>query len=160
MRHRPILAAAAATLLVAAAPAPQLAPLHATTVTGAKLDWTAADRQVVVVHYWATWCAPCRVEMPVLDAAYARFRGKGVTMIGIALDSGASREKVARAGHVGFPLARLADTSVKGADVPGALPETRIYGRDGRLRYTFRAGQDTLDGPALDRILTTLGAQR
>ncbi|GGZ01758.1 TlpA disulfide reductase family protein [Novosphingobium colocasiae] len=149
-----------AGLSLAAAPATRFPAWRATTIDGANLDLSAADRKVVVVNYWATWCAPCRVEMPMLDAAYARFHGEAVEMIGIALDSGASRDKIRRAVRVSFPLARLADTSIKPSQVPGALPETRIYGRDGRLRYTFRAGKDTLDGPTLDRILATLSAER
>lgn len=148
-----------AGLSLAAAPAAPFPAWRATTIDGKILE-LKAGKVVVVVNYWATWCVPCRVEMPMLDAAYARFHGSGVEMIGIALDSGASRAKIRRAVRVSFPLARLADTSIKPSQVPGALPETRIYGRDGRLRYTFRAGKDTLDGPTLDRILATLSAER
>ncbi|WP_374412251.1 TlpA disulfide reductase family protein [Novosphingobium colocasiae] len=155
--HFPFMLACAGMLIAAAVPA-TLPALRVTTITGTPVELKAG--KVVVVNYWATWCAPCRIEMPMLDAAYARFHGSGVEMIGIALDTGASREKVRRAMHVSFPLARLADTSIKPSQVPGALPETRIYGRDGRLRYTFRAGKDTLDGPTLDRILATLSAER
>ncbi len=82
-------------------------------------------------------------------------------MLGIALDAGASRRKIGDAAMgAAFPVARLADTSWSRRDVPRALPETRIYGRDGRLRYVFRAGGTMLDAKVLERILPPLLAER
>lgn len=156
----PLKIAAAALLLAATGPTPQLAPLRATTVNGSKLTFAPAQHKVVIVHYWATWCAPCRIEMPMLDSAYRRYHGAGLDMIGISLDAGASRKKIAQVGAVSFPLARLDETSIKASQVPGALPETLIYGRNGQLRYTFRAGKETLDAATLERILPPLLAER
>ena len=152
--------AAAALLLAAAAPDPRLAPLNASSVEGRPFALAGNERQVVIVHYWATWCAPCRIEMPILDAAYKRYHGAGLEILGIALDTGASRAKVRDASSVSFPLARLADTSIKPSQAPGALPETRVYSRDGRLRYIFRAGTEKLDAKTLERILPPLLAER
>src|SRR6202030_3902409 len=45
-----------------------------------------AARQGVLVNFWATWCAPCRKEMPTLDAFYRRYRGQGFEMIGVSVD--------------------------------------------------------------------------
>lgn len=150
----------AALLLSAASPSAQIAPLHLTTVEGGKLTLGGGERKVVVVHYWATWCAPCRIEMPMLDAAYRRYHGAGLDMVGIALDAGASRPKIRQAGGVSFPLARLSDSSLNPSQVPGALPETLIYGRDGRLRHAFRAGKEKFDAATLERILPPLLAER
>lgn len=154
---RPLRLAVVALALTAAAPEPRLAPLRVSTADGSRLTLANDERKVVLVHYWASWCAPCRIEMPLLDAAYKRYHGTGLEMVGIALDAGVSRKKVQQTGGVSFPLARLADTSLKASQVPGALPETLIYGRDGRLRYTFRAGKEKpLDAATLERILPPL----
>ncbi|MDE2563980.1 MAG: TlpA family protein disulfide reductase [Sphingomonadales bacterium] len=157
-RFAPLLALA----LVAASPAPPaLAPLHATTIGGAAFDAAPARREVVVVHYWATWCAPCKVEMPMLDAAWRRYHAQGLQMIGVALDAGASRQKIAKHDmDVSFPIARAADTDLPRGALPSALPETLVYGRDGRLRHVFRAGGSTFDAALLDRLLPPLLAER
>jgi thiol-disulfide isomerase/thioredoxin len=148
-------------LALAGATPPQLSPLSATTVAGQQVSLAQDHHEVVIVHFWATWCAPCRLEMPILDAAWRKYDHDGVQVIGIALDAGASRQKIAGAATgVGFPLARLGDTNLRQRDVPKALPETLIYGRDGRLRYRFQAGGAMLDAATLDRIIPPLIAER
>lgn len=98
--------------------------------------------------------------MPVLDAAWRKYGNAGVRVIGIALDAGASRQKIAgTVSGIGFPLARLGDTNVRPRDVPAALPETLVYGRDGRLRYRFHGGGTLLDTATLDRIIPPLVAE-
>ncbi|MFD2578681.1 TlpA disulfide reductase family protein [Novosphingobium colocasiae] len=117
-----------AGLSLAAAPATRFPAWRATTIDGANLDLSAADRKVVVVNYWATWCAPCRVEMPMLDAAYARFHGEAVEMIGIALDSGASRDKnqTRRPGQL--------PAGAAGRHVDQAIASARRASRNAHLR--------------------------
>lgn len=150
-----------AGLLLTGAASPQLQPLNATTVSGQALTMARDRHEVVIVHFWATWCAPCRVEMPILDGVYRRYGKDGLQVIGIALDAGASRRKIADAARgTSFPLARLGDTNVRPRDVPGALPETLVFGRDGRLRYTFQAGGTMLDAATLARIIPPLVAER
>jgi thiol-disulfide isomerase/thioredoxin len=139
---------------------PQLLPLTVTTVTGRQASFGQAEHAVVIIHFWASWCAPCRVEMPMLDAVSRKYGKQSVEIVGISLDSGASRQKIAGAGMgVSFPLARLTDSNVRPRDVPAALPETLVYGRDGRLRYRFRAGGMMLDEAVLDRIIPALVAE-
>jgi len=139
----------------------QVMPLTATTVTGQPIRLNQAQRAVVVIHFWATWCVPCRVEMPMLDAISRKYGKQNVQVIGIALDAGANRQKIAAAGaSVSFPLARLSETNVRPRDVPAALPETLIYGRDGRLRCRFGGGGTTLTVATLDRVIPPLIAER
>lgn len=158
---RPALIALLAPLALGTASPPRLAPLHAITLDGTALDLTAAQHKVMVVHFWATWCVPCRVEMPILDKFYRAHHAEGLDMIGVALDAGASRGKIEYGGMgVSFPLARVAETNLARRDLPRALPETLIYGRDGTLRYRFRAGGTMLDEAALARIIPPLLDER
>lgn len=151
----------AAGLMLAAGAPPQMRPIKATTVAGQPLTLNAARHEVVIIHFWATWCAPCRAEMPMLDAVSRRYGRDGVRVIGIALDAGAGRKRIGDAAMgVTFPLARLGDTNVLARDVPAALPETLVYGRDGRLRHAFGAGGTMLDTATLDRIIPPLVAER
>lgn len=150
-----------APLALGATSPAQLSPLHLTTLDGVQLDLAATQHEVVVVHFWATWCLPCRVEMPILDRMYHAYHARGLDMVGVALDTGASRGKVGRvAMGVTFPLARVDDTNVKRRDLPRALPETLVYGRDGTLRYRFHAGGTMLDEATLAKIIPPLLDER
>ena len=87
----PLAATAALALCFAPAPAAEptgkaAPPLVVTTLNGASFDLRALHGRVVVVNFWATWCPPCRDEMPVMDAFYREYHGRGVELIGISLD--------------------------------------------------------------------------
>ena len=73
---------------------------------------------------------------PALGSYFRKHRDAGLSMLAISIDAGASRKKLAEVTRgLGFPVARLDDTRIARSAIPTALPETRIYGRDGTLRY-------------------------
>jgi len=91
--------------------------------------------KTLLLNFWATWCAPCRVEMPWLAAFYERYRSHNFEIIGIAMDDG-DRDKVAefvRDTHVGYTIL-LKDESVAAA-YGGArfLPQSFFIGPDGDI---------------------------
>jgi len=104
---------------------------------GGTFDLAAARGKVVVVNFWATWCAPCRQEMPVLDAVYRRYHPSGLEMIGLEVDTGRSRERgEAREAMQAFsyPAAMLSDAKKNGFGGPDALPVTYVVDREGVVR--------------------------
>jgi cytochrome c biogenesis protein CcmG, thiol:disulfide interchange protein DsbE len=60
--------------------------LIVTTLDGKTVDLASLRGKVVLVNYWATWCAPCREEMPTLSAFYRAYHERGLEMIGISVD--------------------------------------------------------------------------
>ncbi len=93
---------AAAGLLTVATASLMAAPFQAAkTITGAPFR---SDGEVTVVHYWATWCAPCRLEMPVLDAYYRKHHAQGLAMLAVSIDQGVSTGKLQQVtGRFAFP---------------------------------------------------------
>lgn len=136
--------------------------LTATTLDGARFSLAEARGHVVIVNYWATWCAPCRAEMPALDAYYRAHHGGGLDMLAISLDADGSKKKLLKAtSGFSFPVARIGDTHIARSDIPTGLPATRIYGRDGMLRYnSFGRKSQPLDAASIERIVAPLLAER
>lgn len=136
-------------------------PVSATTLDGGSFSLAQARGRVVILNFWATWCAPCRAEMPALDAYYRAHHGAGLDLLAISLDADGTKSRLAKVTSAYlFPVARLTDTRIDRSSIPGALPATRIYGRDGTLRYdsTARGGRP-LDAAALDRLVAPLLAE-
>jgi thiol-disulfide isomerase/thioredoxin len=93
--------------------------------------------RATLINYWASWCGPCREEMPLL-ADYARSQGaNGVQVVGIALDDAVPAQQFFGAGNYGFPSAIEAvgerDSSVRLGNTRGVLPYSVLVGADGRV---------------------------
>jgi len=115
-------------------PAPDFA---AQTIDGDTFRLRAHRGEVVVVNVWATWCAPCRVEMPGYVDLQAEMRDAGVQFVGIAVDRGGTdvvRPYVEEEG-VNFP--QIAQPTVAAQHFPGSVvPRTYLIDKQGRIRYT------------------------
>jgi thiol-disulfide isomerase/thioredoxin len=127
----------------------------ARTIDGLPFDSTG---QVTIVHYWATWCAPCRIEMPILEAYYRKHHAQGLALIGVSIDQGVSARKLKDSmGSLSFSVARLDDVRMPRREVPRAIPVDRIYDRAGRLVYQTKGdGRSTIDMATLERVATPL----
>lgn len=102
---------------------------------GTELDLAALRGKVVVLNFWATWCPPCRAEMPMLEAFHRKHESEGVTVIGLSADDVHERKAVSRAMQgLSYPAALLADAKTNSFGTPRALPITYIIGPDGVIR--------------------------
>ncbi len=96
--------------------------------------------RVVLVNFWATWCGPCRVEMPWLAQFYGRYRSRGLEILGVSVDDG-DPERIARFVHdrnLNYTIL-LKDNAVSAAyGGVRQLPQTFFVDRDGRIiRRTY-----------------------
>jgi peroxiredoxin len=99
--------------------------------------------QVVLVNFWATWCGPCRQELPQLDRLYEKYRSAGFVLLGVNVDDDAARAAgIARQLGLRFPVLFDADKSVSRLYELQSMPATVLIDRDGRVRYLHRGYQD------------------
>src|SRR5437016_1950118 len=104
-----------------------------TDITGKKWKFSDLGGKVVLVNFWATWCPPCRKEMPDLDALYKKFRDQGLVILAID-DEDVSKIKPFLAEHpVAYPI--LLDPGRKVNDVfhIDGIPKSFVYDREGKL---------------------------
>jgi peroxiredoxin len=98
-------------------------------------NWTLKDLRgkVVLVNFWATWCPPCRKEMPDLDALYQKFQGQGLVVLAISdEDAGKVRPFVAER-NISYPILLDPGRKVNGLFSVEGMPKSFVYDRDGKL---------------------------
>lgn len=129
----------------------QAAPaLLARSFSGESLDLSALHGKVVVLNFWASWCGPCRSEMPLLEALSRDYRDRGVVVVGLSADDRHDRkDAVAAARSVSYFTGLLAEASSNGFGLPQLLPLTYIISRTGTVSSVLRANQGALSGTQL-----------
>ena len=103
---------------------------------GKNIKLSELSGQVVMINFWASWCGPCRQEMPLLDAMYKKYSPLGFTILGVNVEEDSKPgKKLIRDLKVTFPI--LYDTSNKVSKMYNvlAMPTTVIVDRNGRIRY-------------------------
>lgn len=135
-------------------PAPALSlPL----VDGRTFDLSALKGKVVIVNFWATWCPPCRAEMPTLDAYYRAHRAEGLELIGVSQDKPRDREKVKSVmAGLSYAAGLSVDARADGFGAMNALPVTIIVDRKGVVRSVLNLDGKPLGIGALDPVIGPL----
>lgn len=97
--------------------------------------------KIIVLNFWATWCPPCREEMPELSALNTEYQDKNVIVIGIALDEIALIKTFAEENTISYPLLAAEDSgsslAFKMGNDKSALPYTVIIKPDGSIANTY-----------------------
>ncbi len=108
-----------------------------TTLEGKTLRLADLRGQVVLVNVWATWCVPCRVEMPMLESTWKRHRDAGLLLLGASVDKGDPSVVSAFAQDRGitYPIAIVADDVIAQLGGVSAYPTSVLIGRNGVIRH-------------------------
>ncbi len=139
---------------VAAEPAPALT---VPTLAGPSFDLAALRGHVVIVNFWATWCVPCRAEMPMLDAFYKKHKDQGLVMLGLSIDTPKALDSVKKiAGTVSYPIAVARDAQANGFPAANALPITYVIDAQGQVRATVMPEEQGLGEDKLAALVEPL----
>ena len=136
----------------------KLAPaLARTSLAGQRVDLKALRGKVVLVNFWATWCGPCKVELPTFVQWQRQYGPQGLQVVAVSMDdSDAPVRRFVKTLRPGFPVV-IGDAKLGRAwgDVLG-LPVTFLVSRDGRIASRSEGGSDL---PALEREVKKLLAE-
>lgn len=113
--------------------------------------------KVLVINFWATWCTPCRDEIPMLNQLQADYGARGVQFIGVGVDTAAAIERFTKAIPIRYPVlvGGLESTQLveRYGNIAGTLPYTVFVDRTGRIS-TIANGALTLEFTR--RVLDTM----
>jgi thiol-disulfide isomerase/thioredoxin len=156
-----LLALALGTGMASAGEAPavgQAAPaLIARLFDGQVLDLASLRGKVVVLNFWASWCVPCRDEMPLLDALGREFRDQGLVVVGLSADDRHDRaDALKSARKLGYALGLLSEATRNEFGVPRTLPLTYIIDREGVIRTVLSANRGAISAAALREAVVAL----
>jgi peroxiredoxin len=130
-----LLACAMATAS-AADTAPAAPDFTLKSASGSNIKLSELRGQVVMINFWASWCGPCRQEMPLLEKMYQRYQPLGFTLLGVNVEPNtADAQKLLKDIPVSFPILFDTTSEVSKLYRVAAMPSTALVDRDGKVRY-------------------------
>lgn len=127
--------------------------------TGATVDLDKLVGQVVLVDFWASWCRPCKKEMPALQRLYEKYRSRGLVVIGINIDRSEKKmNRFLKEVPVSFRIVHDKDLDVANRYAPPRMPSSYFIGRDGRVVH-IHEGFRPKDAEAIERKVRALLAR-
>lgn len=130
------------------APAFQLASMN-----GKPLSLGELKGQVVLINFWASWCGPCRQEMPILEQLYHSYQAAGFTLVGVNVEPNANdAQKFLKGTPVSFPILFDPDSKVSKLYEVTGMPSTVILDRNGKVRYVHHGYKPGDESEYLDQI--------
>jgi peroxiredoxin len=128
------------------------------SLDGGDISLSSYKGKVVLINFWATWCGPCKDEMPSMNRLYLKYKNKGLVVLAVSTDdSGESVERFLIKNRVAFPV--LLDTGMKVARAKyrvNAQPVTFLIGKDGKIINRYFGSVNWMDDTVQKEIMSLL----
>ena len=123
----------------------------------AQVRLSANHGKVTIINFWATWCTPCREEMPAIQTYYDKHKVEGLEILAISMDDTRDIEKVRKvAQSFTFPIAIKSEADFKRLGRIWRIPSTFVVDKDGILRKNGHVGDPEVTLPSLESVVTPL----
>jgi thiol-disulfide isomerase/thioredoxin len=148
-----LIAAVVATPALAVAPSGPAPKFQLASMAGKNISLDQYKGQVVMINFWASWCGPCRQEMPILEKLHTKYKPMGFTMIGVNVEPDSSlAAKWLKSTPVTFPILFDTKSEVSKLYSVAGMPSTVIVDRKGNLRFLHRGYKSGDENEYLNQI--------
>jgi peroxiredoxin len=121
--------------------------------SGDNLKLSELRGEVVLINFWASWCGPCRQEMPILSELHDRYKAMGFTVLGVNVEEDTTEaRKLLKEMPVSFPVLFDNDSSVSRQYNVAAMPSTVLVDRDGNMRYLHKGYRPGLEETYIEQL--------
>lgn len=135
---------------------------NAKLLDGKTFDVKEQRGKVVLLNLWATWCGPCRAEIPELVALYGKHSGNGLEIIGVSLDDASAESSVrdfAKEQKITYPIALDPDGKLANDFRTSVIPTTVLVDRGGKIRWRHIGAIEPNDKELESAILKAIAAK-
>jgi peroxiredoxin len=143
-----LLLALLATAAAAADSAPPAPDFALPARDGGQVRLSELKGQVVMINFWATWCGPCRQEMPLLEQIHEKYEPLGFTMLGVNVEPDSDAAQAWLKGvPVSFPILFDRKSEVSASFGVEAMPSSVLIDREGHVRHVhrgYKAGDESV----------------
>ena len=121
--------------------------------SGENLKLSEYRGEVVLINFWASWCGPCRQEMPALDELHKRYQSLGFTVLGVNVEEDSRKARdVLNDLHISFPVLFDDQSAVSRLYDVVAMPSTVLVDRSGTVRYLHKGYQPGLEDVYVQQV--------
>lgn len=108
--------------------------------------------EVILINFWATWCVPCRIEMPSLEKLYRRFRSQGFTVLAVSIDKAGGVEGFIEERKLSFPVLMDKEGQAERLYQSHTIPITYVVSRSGHITAKVDGAKNWASPETLEAI--------
>ncbi|MDH3728888.1 MAG: TlpA family protein disulfide reductase [Myxococcales bacterium] len=136
-------------------------PISLPDQAGKSVDLGKLEGKVVLIDFWASWCGPCKQEMPVLEALHKKYESQGLVVVGVNIDNSDKKmNNFLKATPVTFRQVRDKKLQIASRYEPSTMPSSYFIGRDGKIRHVHEGFRKNDAGKLEARIKELLAESR